>query len=202
VFGKNLSKSDVEVDTVDSYQGSEKDIMIFNCVRANTIKSEIGSLGFVTDDRRLNVAITRARHFLFIVGNSSTLKKNELWSDLVDHCKKSHSKQFPSWYEVRGNSTKITEHDIEGLLKTNTLSLKFEKGSQFMRPEGKKDRVIQEKAQSSSLMDYLAVMAEMESQKNLAKLFKSEPTHVKEAQPEVQPEAQPEAQPEEQPGEQ
>jgi len=77
----------------------------------------------VTDDRRLNVAITRARHFLFIIGNSCTLKRNELWADLVEHCKSSHGKQFPSWYEVRGNSTKINEHDIEALFKTNTLYL-------------------------------------------------------------------------------
>ena len=42
-----------------------------------------GSLGFLTDERRLNVAITRARHFMFVIGNAETLIKNEIWSQLV-----------------------------------------------------------------------------------------------------------------------
>jgi superfamily I DNA and/or RNA helicase len=44
--------------------------MIFSCVRAN------GSLGFISDYRRMNVAITRARHCLFVFGNSKTLNKD------------------------------------------------------------------------------------------------------------------------------
>ena len=73
----------VEVNTVDAFQGSEKDIIIFDCVRANQIKHDIASLGFLLDQRRLNVAITRPRHFLFIVGNSNTLSRSELWKSMI-----------------------------------------------------------------------------------------------------------------------
>jgi len=76
--------TDIEINTVDSYQGREKDIMIFNCVRNNKITHERGSLGFVTDPRRLNVAITRPKHFLFIVGNRPTLSKDLTWKTLID----------------------------------------------------------------------------------------------------------------------
>lgn len=60
----------VEVNTVDAFQGREKDIIVFNCVRSNFSQTLQGSLGFLTDYRRLNVAITRPRHFLIIIGNA------------------------------------------------------------------------------------------------------------------------------------
>ena len=60
----------MEINTVDAFQGREKDIVIFNCVRSNVLSTEQASLGFLTDKRRMNVAITRPRHFLLIVGNS------------------------------------------------------------------------------------------------------------------------------------
>lgn len=59
----------IEVNTVDGYQGREKDIIIFSCVRSNAERQ----LGFTADYRRMNVAITRARHCLFLFGNSATL---------------------------------------------------------------------------------------------------------------------------------
>ena len=58
-----------EVNTVDSFQGKEKDIVIFNCVRSN----QHNQIGFMKDPRRLNVAITRARHILVLVGSYKTL---------------------------------------------------------------------------------------------------------------------------------
>jgi superfamily I DNA and/or RNA helicase len=79
------AEGDIEINTVDAYQGREKEILIFNCVRSNDQKHLRGSLGFLTDERRLNVAITRARNFLFIVGNTRTLRISKIWEELIDH---------------------------------------------------------------------------------------------------------------------
>ena len=77
----NLSSFAEHVNTVDGFQGQERDIIIINCVRSNGS----GQIGFLEDERRLNVAITRARHYLFIIGNEETLtlKKNLVWSNLI-----------------------------------------------------------------------------------------------------------------------
>ena len=64
------------------------DIVIFNCVRSNKLSTMQGSLGFLTDVRRLNVAITRPRHFLFYIGNSETLISHTIWRDMIKDCKK------------------------------------------------------------------------------------------------------------------
>lgn len=63
----------VEVNTVDAFQGREKDIIIFNCVRSNDNSTLTSALGFLIDERRLNVAITRPKYFLLVIGNSKTL---------------------------------------------------------------------------------------------------------------------------------
>lgn len=60
----------VEVNTVDGFQGREKDIVIISCVRA----SKTGAIGFLQDERRMNVAITRARGALWICGREQTLR--------------------------------------------------------------------------------------------------------------------------------
>lgn len=76
--------SDVEINTVDAFQGREKDIIIVSCVRSNSLDSEKASLGFLIDDRRMNVAITRARHLLVVIGNSATLKKHPAWKSFIE----------------------------------------------------------------------------------------------------------------------
>ncbi|BGP21149.1 DNA helicase [Rhodotorula toruloides] len=63
--------SQVEVNTVDAYQGREKRVVIFSTVRSNSN----GSIGFLNNKRRLNVALTRARDALIVVGNRRTLER-------------------------------------------------------------------------------------------------------------------------------
>ena len=77
----------IDVNTVDAFQGSEKDIIIFNCVRSNFESYMEKSLGFLLDERRLNVAITRPKYFLIVVGNQKTLKKSGVWENMINYCR-------------------------------------------------------------------------------------------------------------------
>ncbi|NWW45389.1 SETX helicase, partial [Pedionomus torquatus] len=81
-FKKN---SPGEVDTVDAFQGREKDCIIVTCVRANNTK---GSIGFLASLQRLNVTITRARFSLFILGRLKTLMENKDWNELIQDAQK------------------------------------------------------------------------------------------------------------------
>ncbi|KAF5338959.1 hypothetical protein D9611_008720 [Ephemerocybe angulata] len=79
-FGQSILES-VDFNTVDGFQGQEKDIIILSCVRAGP---GLRSIGFLSDVRRLNVAITRAKSSLFILGNSATLERSdETWRKVV-----------------------------------------------------------------------------------------------------------------------
>lgn len=65
----------ITVNTIDSYQGQEKDIVILTCVRTN-------GLGFLSDYQRTNVAITRAKRGLYIIGNFASLQADPIWKNL------------------------------------------------------------------------------------------------------------------------
>ena len=64
---------DIEINTVDAFQGREKQIVIINFVRNNNQKE----VGFIANDSRMNVAISRAQELLFIVGNSDFVDDNK-----------------------------------------------------------------------------------------------------------------------------
>ncbi|XP_039054692.1 uncharacterized protein LOC120197159 [Hibiscus syriacus] len=89
-LGKKYERSDnfdVKVKSVDGFQGGEKDIIIISTVRSN----RSGEIGFISNSQRTNVALTRARHCLWVLGDERTLAKHEsVWQDLVKDAKMRH----------------------------------------------------------------------------------------------------------------
>ncbi|ETV76932.1 hypothetical protein, variant [Aphanomyces astaci] len=79
-----LTKAKIEVNTVDGFQGREKEIIIVSCVR--TLRS--GDNSFWGDVRRMNVSLTRAISSCWIVGNSNLLKESPAWAELLDDSKR------------------------------------------------------------------------------------------------------------------
>lgn len=74
---------EIEIASVDAFQGREKDIIVMSCVRSN----ERQGIGFLNDPRRLNVALTRARYGIITVGNPKVLSKHTLWNHLLTYYK-------------------------------------------------------------------------------------------------------------------
>ncbi|EKM51498.1 uncharacterized protein PHACADRAFT_199007 [Phanerochaete carnosa HHB-10118-sp] len=79
-FGTNIHGL-VDFNTVDGFQGQEKEIIVLSCVRAGP---GVERVGFLRDVRRMNVALTRAKSSIFILGNAATLERSdEDWRTIV-----------------------------------------------------------------------------------------------------------------------
>ena len=79
---KNENISKVEVGTVDGFQGREKEAILISFVRSN----DVNEIGFLREDRRTNVAITRAKRHVALFMDTSTLSNHKFLSDLIDYC--------------------------------------------------------------------------------------------------------------------
>jgi senataxin len=89
-----INNIEIAINTVDSFQGQERDIVLFSTVRSskknNSINDNQGggeSIGFLKDFRRMNVALSRAKLGCFIIGNSQKLISNSYWEKLINFCK-------------------------------------------------------------------------------------------------------------------
>ncbi|TFY69567.1 hypothetical protein EVJ58_g358 [Rhodofomes roseus] len=79
-FGPEIT-SIVDFNTVDGFQGQEKDIIILSCVRAGP---NVQTVGFLRDVRRMNVALTRAKSSIFVLGHAPTLERSDdIWRSIV-----------------------------------------------------------------------------------------------------------------------
>lgn len=71
----------ISVNTIDSFQGQERDVVYISLTRSNAE----GSIGFLSDIRRMNVAMTRARKKLVVIGDSSTLSKSSFYANFIQY---------------------------------------------------------------------------------------------------------------------
>jgi len=84
----------IEVNTIDGFQGKEKNIIIFSTVRSKGSKT----IGFLSDERRINVGLTRAKNCLIIIGDCKVLMKDKNWDKLIRYAFKKGT-----FYKVCGN---------------------------------------------------------------------------------------------------
>lgn len=92
-----LRELPITINTIDGFQGQERDVIYISLVRSNT-KSEIG---FLKDYRRMNVAMTRARMKLVIVGDSATIGHNSFYQELLEYVEKNGQYQTAWEYMKR-----------------------------------------------------------------------------------------------------
>ena len=83
LFKKHNNLENLEINTVDGFQGREKEVVLISLVRSN----ECNNIGFLRDLRRINVALTRAKRKLIVIGDSSTVTKNETYDNLINYIK-------------------------------------------------------------------------------------------------------------------
>ncbi|CAG9329047.1 unnamed protein product [Blepharisma stoltei] len=86
-------KKNCEVSSVDGFQGREVDVVIFSAVRSGK------TIGFLKDERRMNVAISRAKYGMYAIGNEACLSSNLKWRSLIDYCKEIRKYQSCKTFE-------------------------------------------------------------------------------------------------------
>ncbi|KAL7592596.1 hypothetical protein Lser_V15G34181 [Lactuca serriola] len=112
-FGVDSEKF-VDINTVDGFQGREKDVAIFSCVRANKERG----IGFVADFRRMNVGITRARASVLVVGSAEALKQDKHWKNLI-----TSAEERNCLFKVSKPYTEfLTEASLESMLKVEAVA--------------------------------------------------------------------------------
>ena len=85
----------LEIDTVDGFQGREKEAVVISLVRSN----EKGEIGFLADTRRMNVALTRARRKLIVIGDSATIGGHRFYARLLEYFE-SRGAYHSVWEEI------------------------------------------------------------------------------------------------------
>ena len=96
VAAKEILPKQMRISTIDSFQGQEQETIILSLVRSN----DDGDIGFLKDYRRMNVAITRAKEQLFVIGDSATIGADPFYNS------------FLSYIEKHGNYRSVWEFEL------------------------------------------------------------------------------------------
>jgi ATP-dependent RNA/DNA helicase IGHMBP2 len=94
---EQLAREGLEIDTVDGFQGREKEAVVISLVRSNTK----GEIGFLADTRRMNVAMTRARRKLVVIGDSATIGGHPFYARML------------AWFEQQGAYKTVWEEPAD-----------------------------------------------------------------------------------------
>lgn len=134
-FGSSIT-SEMEFNTVDGFQGREVDILVLSTVRAAGPCSTVSginssSIGFVADVRRMNVALTRAKLSLWILGNARTLQTNANWAvlikdakerNLVISAKMPYQSMFKKALKNPSSEKKVTEKKVNSVSSQSQIN--------------------------------------------------------------------------------
>lgn len=99
---------EIEFNTTDAFQGREREIIIFSCVRAK----QTGGIGFLGDIRRMNVGLTRAKSSLWVLGDSRSLQQGQFWNRLIED---SQARDRYTGGDVMGLLSKPTTRDRQSI---------------------------------------------------------------------------------------
>lgn len=116
---REIYPAGIEIGTVEYYQGREKKIIILSTVRSGT-----PTVGFLKNEKRLNVAMTRAKALLIVIGNPETLGKNHFWREFIKMCclNKAVVGNVPAWIWRKGaKQPKFAEDDDDEVVRLEEM---------------------------------------------------------------------------------
>lgn len=115
---KEIYKNGIEIGTVEYFQGREKLIVI-----VSTVRSKTATVGFLKNEKRLNVALTRAKALLIVIGNPETLGKNKFWRKFIKMCceHKGCAGKVPSWVWRDDEVVPVTEEDEDEAIRLEEM---------------------------------------------------------------------------------
>ncbi|XP_065654259.1 DNA-binding protein SMUBP-2 isoform X2 [Hydra vulgaris] len=115
----NQVNSQIEINSVDGFQGREKEAILISMVRSN----DSGEVGFLSEDRRINVAITRARRHLFVVCDTQTVSHHKFLAEFCEYMNKNADVRFAKQLCTNTVSALTTNEQFElpFILQSNVL---------------------------------------------------------------------------------
>ncbi|KAM3134145.1 hypothetical protein pb186bvf_013766 [Paramecium bursaria] len=139
---------DIEVSTVDGFQGREKECIIISMVRSNNKKE----VGFLNESRRMNVAITRAKRFVCLIGNSDTVSSDIFLNNLINY--------FQEFGDLRSASQYLGDDRIK-------IKIADKKQQQIQQKQKKQDKKIKQQQQKQIVKDQHQNENDLQKQKQI-----------------------------------